>query len=198
MKRIILASTLSISASAAVAGNLEEPVVEPMPTPPAPVVTAAPDTDWTGFYGGLQYGQGEADLSLGGASASEDFDAFGVHGGYNHDFGRYVLGGELMYNDISGDNGGDGDLTSLRARAGMDLGRFMPYVTAGVSHLSLASGGADISENGFTYGVGAEYLVSERFSVGLEYTKSDFSDAGGVAGADLDTDKVQLRASYRF
>lgn len=89
--------------------------------------------DWTGFYAGAQYGKGSFELSGNGVSADEDMDAYGLHGGYLRDFGKFVLGGELDYNKLDIDNVDDkGDLTRLRARAGYDMGRFMPYVTLGV------------------------------------------------------------------
>lgn len=193
MKRTIVAAAFTLSATAAAAGSYTQPQIEAQPA-----AAAAPQTDWTGFYAGLQYNDGDAELSFGGASASEDFDGFGVHAGYNHDFGQYVLGGELAYNDLGFDDGVDGDLIQLRARAGVDLGRFMPYMTLGFARGSLDDGGVDVSETGVTYGVGGEYLVTDNFSVGLEYSRSDFSDVEGVDGLDLDTDMVQLRASFRF
>lgn len=191
MKHTAIVSAFILSATTAAAGSYTQPQTEAQPAP----VTAA-QTDWTGFYAGLQYGEGDAEVSFGAAAASGDFDAFGAHAGYNHDFGQYVIGGELAYNDINAD--ADGDLTQLRARAGVDLGRFMPYATLGFARVSLESGGVDVSESGITYGVGAEYLVTEKFSVGLEYSRSDFSDVEGVSGLDLDTDMVQIRASYHF
>ncbi|UWQ54899.1 outer membrane protein [Leisingera caerulea] len=193
MKHSIIATAIALSATAASAGSYAEPVGEAQPVP-----AAAAQTDWTGFYAGLQYNDGEAEASFGGATATGDFDGFGIHAGYNHDFGQFVVGGELAYNDIDSDGNGDGDLTQLRARAGVDLGRFMPYATLGFARVSLESGGTDVSESGVTYGVGGEYLVTDNFSIGLEYSRSDFSDVEGVNGLDLDTDMVQLRASYRF
>ena len=55
-----------------------------------------------------------------------------------------------------------------------------------------------MSEGAFAYGLGAEYMVNNRFSVGAEYTRQDFKDVSNVNGLDLDTDMVQMRASYRF
>lgn len=195
MKFVTAAIASLIAAGAANAGGYTAPVVEAAPVEVAPVVTMDA-SDWSGFYAGLQYGQGEATISLDGEEADTDFDAYGVHGGYNRDFGKYVLGGELDYNKIDLDNdGGDADLTRLRARAGYDLGRFLPYVTLGAAHIS---GDDDLSETDVTYGIGADYKVTEMFTVGAEYTKQDFSDVDNVDGLDLDTDMVQVRASYHF
>ena len=183
----------SLFAVTAHAGGYVAPVVEPAPAPVvAPV--AAPVSDWTGFYAGLQYGQGDADVSFDGDSVSSDFDAYGVHGGYNRDFGQFVLGGELDYNRIDLDEAGEGDLVRLRGRAGYDRGRFMPYVSLGAAHVDAE----DLSETAFTYGIGADFKVTERVTLGAEYTRQDFDDVNDVSGLDLDTDMVQVRASFRF
>lgn len=193
MKFASAAVAAVLVSGAAHAGGYVAPVVE---TAPAPVVApvVAPVSDWTGFYAGLQYGQGDLDASLDGESVSEDFDAYGVHAGYNRDFGQFVLGGELDYNRIEVDNAGNADLVRLRGRAGYDLGRFLPYVSLGAAHLDDGEG----SETTVTYGLGADFKVTERFVVGAEYTRQDFDDVMNVSGADLDTDMVQLRASFRF
>ncbi|MDN5568935.1 MAG: porin family protein [Paracoccus sp. (in: a-proteobacteria)] len=196
MKFVTAAIAYLIAAGAANAGGYTAPVVEAAPVAVSPVVVMDA-SDWTGFYAGLQYGQGTAELN--NDDLDSDFDAYGVHAGYNRDFGKYVLGGELDYNQIDADDLDDkGDLTRLRARAGYDLGRFLPYVTLGAAHLSQDIAGGDISETAVTYGIGADYKVTDMFTVGAEYTKQDFSDVNNIDNLDLDTDMVQVRASYHF
>ncbi|SMO91174.1 outer membrane protein [Paracoccus laeviglucosivorans] len=193
MKIAAYAALAVVAASAANAGGYVAPVVEaPIEAVPAPVVDAS---DWTGFYAGLQYGKGNAELDYSGASADSDFDGFGAHAGYQRDFGKFVAGGELDYNKADLDAGGDADLIRLRARAGYDMGRFLPYVTLGAAHIK---GDDDLSETGITYGLGADFKVTEKFTVGAEYSRSDFKDVADVDNADLDTDLVQIRASYHF
>ncbi|MFC3168484.1 outer membrane protein [Paracoccus fontiphilus] len=195
MKFVALTVAATLAASASFAGGYVAPVVETAPVV-APVVPVEAGTDWTGFYAGLQYGQGSAEVSDNGGES--DFDGYGAHVGYLRDFGKVIAGAELDYNKADLDEADeDADLWRLRARAGYDMGRFQPYVTLGAAHVSLDTIAGDISETGITYGVGAEYLVTEKFSVGAEYSRSDFSDV--IAdGVDLDTDLVQVRASYRF
>ncbi len=82
----------------------------------------------------------------------------------------------------------------LRGRAGYDFGNFMPYLTLGVARISEDG----FSETGVTYGIGAEYLVTDRFGIGLEYSRSKFSDVEGLSGLDIDVDVIQLRTSYCF
>lgn len=199
MKKLILASVAVITATGAYAGGYTAPV-EPAPVVVAPVVAETPAYNWDGFYAGLQYGQGSAELD---GLDDVDTEGWGVHGGYTRGFGNWILGGELDYNKVSLDEGdldGEGDLWRLRGRAGYNMGQFQPYLTAGVAHISTDEDALDISETGWTYGVGVEYLVSQKFSVGLEYTRSDFSDVieGSNGDVDLDTDLVSIRGSYRF
>lgn len=192
MKIAAYAALAVVAASAANAGGYVAPVVDtPIEIAAAPVVDVS---DWTGFYAGLQYGKGNADFTLDGASAEDDLDAYGVHGGYLRDFGKFVAGGELAYDKADLDTGGDADLWRLRARAGYDMGRFLPYATLGAARIS----GDDVSETGMSYGLGADFKVTEKFTVGAEYSRNDFKDVDDVDGADLDTDLVQVRASYRF
>ncbi|MDQ7775140.1 MAG: outer membrane beta-barrel protein [Paracoccus aminovorans] len=190
---MILSAVAALTGTAALAGGYQSPVVETAPV--AVVETAPAEVDWTGFYAGLQGGQGNADVSFGSASADlGDFDAWGLHGGYQRDMGQYVLGGELDYNRLTGDGDGHADLWRLRGRVGADLGKFQPYVTLGVARYS----DDELSETGFSYGIGAEYLLTPRFSMGAEYSRNSFSDVADRDGLDLDADAVQLRGSFRF
>ena len=193
MKLIFISVVASLSAGAAFAGELSttmsesEPMIAPMQT--------FQDISWTGGYAGLQYGQGDAEASFGGLSEEYDVDAFGIHAGYLHDFGQFVLGGELSFDRLKSDGvDGGADLLRLRGRAGYDLGKFMPYATLGVARYS----DDEFSETGLTYGIGAEYLLTDQFGIGLEYSRSNFSDVSGIDGLDIDIDMIQLRASYHF
>ncbi len=198
MKLILSTVAASVLATTAFAGGYTTPVEPVAPVVIEPVAAVNP-SDWTGFYAGAQYGAGSFELSDDTTSVDEDTKAYGLHGGYLHDFGQFVLGGELDYNKLDIDNVDDkGDLTRLRARAGYDMGRFMPYVTLGAAKLSLDSNGYDISETDVTYGIGGDFKVTDAFTVGAEYSKQDFSDVDDIDGLDLDTDLVQLRAAYHF
>lgn len=200
MKITLYAGVASLVVSAAFAGGYTAPVADIEPVAVTEVAEVRADADWTGFYAGLQYGQGSTEASALGVSVDTgDFDALGLHAGYLRDFGQFIAGGELSYDNVELDDfDGSGDLWRLRGRAGYDMGKFQPYVTLGVARLS----DDDVSETGFTYGIGAEYLVANNFSFGIEYSRTDFSDVAedetGISGIDLEADLVQIRASYRF
>jgi len=151
--------------------------------------------DWTGFYVGLQYSLGEVDDGFN----DFDVDAFGIHGGYHHDLGSYVIGGEFSFDtgDIE-DAGAFGDLesetTRLKAIAGYDLGEFLPYVIVGVGDLDIEGFG---SETGLIYGVGGSYKASETFRISAEYLIEEYDDFEG-GSVNVDTDILELRASFNF
>ena len=193
MKFVFTAVSASLLATATFAGGYAEPIAEP---PLAPTLAYATGTDWSGFYVGLQYGTGNLNLTDGVDTVDVgDFDAYGVHAGYMWDLGRIIVGAELDYNKVALDDDIDldGDLKRFRGRIGADLGRFMPYASLGFA--SLSSDGE--SESGTTYGIGADYLATDSFSVGLEYSAHDFDDIDG-SGISANADLVQIRASFRF
>ena len=196
---IATATAMLTAAGAAVAGGYTPPVVEEAPVVVAPI---AVDGDWTGFRAGVQLGFGSAELKPAGnvtTGFDEDLKSYGLHVGYDHDFGQFVLGGELDYNKLDIDNVDDkADLTRLRLRAGYDMDRFMPYVTLGAARISGDYLGTNIKETAATYGIGAEYKATDNITVGGEYTYQKWKDVDDISKLDLDAGMFQLRASYRF
>lgn len=199
MKFALATTTATLMAGTAMAGGYTPPVVEP-----TPVIAAAPivvDNDWTGFYAGAQLGFGTGKVvEPSRPDIKEDLTSYGLHVGYNHDFGQFVLGGELDFNKLDIDNVDDkADLTRLRLRAGYDMGRFMPYVTLGAAKLSGEAGAVNVSETKATYGIGADFMATDRIIIGGEYTYQKWKDVSDtIPNLDLDASMFQLRASYRF
>jgi outer membrane immunogenic protein len=197
MKRSMKYTTLAAAATfamggSAFAGSLEDPIVEPVMT--APVVVADMGGNWTGFYTGLQLGYADAD---GQGALDGDNGSYGFHAGYDHDFGKFVLGGELDYDKTDIDLGGAATLDSVaraKIKGGYDLGNALVYATGGYA-LADTSGG---DEDGAFYGIGMSYKVSEQYTVGAELLEHRFTDLGGTAGNDLDTTTFTVRGSYRF
>ncbi len=190
MGSALAASTLLL-AGGAFAGNLAEPVVETAPAPVfEPVVTG---TDWTGAYGGLNLGYADID---GSGDADGDDSTYGLHLGYDYDFGRYVLGGEIEYDEVDVDLGGAATADSvarLKLRGGYDFGRTLLYATGGIAQVDTSIG----SDTGEFLGIGVAYQVTERFTVGGELLEHRFDDIGGT-GVDADATTFNLRGSFRF
>lgn len=186
---ITLLSTTALG-GAAFAGSLEDPVIAEPVAVPAPVFTGG---DWTGFYGGLNLGYADVD---GDGDADGDDMTYGVHLGYDYDFGKYVLGAELEYDKFDVDLNGAAevdDVARLKLRAGYDLGQTLVYVTAGSAFL-----GTDIGDDtGQFAGVGAAYKITDQFTIGGELLGHRFDDIGGT-GVDADATTLNLRASMRF
>ena len=117
----------------------------------------------------------------------------GITGGYDWQRGNIVYGvaGDLMFGDLSdgvdsstdpyyGCGSGDArcgleisSVAMLRGRVGFATGDFLPYITAGlaVTQATAFDNASDPVDGTYTnavIGVGAEYMVSDTMSVGLD------------------------------
>lgn len=199
MKRTTTIASIALIASGmagvATAGslevtNVEAPVYAPAPTP------VSTDGDWTGFYGGLQVGKTDIDSDSG--LLDGDDTSYGVHAGYDYDFGRFVLGGELDYDKTDIELGGGAanvdSVARAKLKAGYDFGNTLVYATAGAARADTSVG----DETGPFAGLGVTYKVTDRYTVGGEVLKHQFDDVNGTAGNDLDATTISLRGSMRF
>ena len=203
MKRTTTIASIALIASsafagAAAAGSLEDTTVEAPVFTPAPTPVAV-DGDWTGFYTGLQLGYSDAEIDNG---LEGDNGSYGFHAGYNYDFGRFVLGGELDYDktDIDLDDAAgvtQGSIDSVaraKIKGGYDLGSTLIYATGGYARADTSLG----DEDGAFYGIGMDYKITEQYSVGAELLEHKFDDVNGVSGDDADVTTFNIRGSYRF
>jgi outer membrane immunogenic protein len=171
---------------------------------------------WTGVYLGVHggYARGDADSDEGDDTHPSD-PFFGAQAGFNWQADTFIFGGEA---DVSlADLDGDSDtiqqdvdnLFSVRARAGLALGSFFPFFTAGGawadSERDLEPGIAtdDASLNGWVAGLGAEYALGQHWSGRLEYLHYDFGDANYRLGAvrhevDVSVDAIRAAINWRF
>ncbi len=182
MKTTLLSVAIGLLAGAASAGGFL-----------VPGGTAAPAGDWTGFHAGIHYGAGSVEAKGPAGRRESDMDAYGLHLGYLRDFGAHVLGAELDYDRLDGDGGESADLLRLRARAGMDYGRVLPYLSLGLARYSDDTYG----DTGLTYGFGVDFRLNEAVTLGLDYARDRIDDVDG-SRADLDIDSLRVRASLRF
>ena len=185
MKKYLGSAAISaLLAAPAFAGNLQEPVVEPIIAAP---VQVQPISDWTGFYVGGQLGYCEA------SGADEDVSGGlgGLHAGYLYDLGQWVIGGELDYDwaDMSDTFGGVevkvDEIARLKLIGGYDLGNGLLYATAGAFNANLnASVGSletNVDDNGWLAGIGYKHKFTENWVGGVEalyHKASDFDDSG--------------------
>jgi opacity protein-like surface antigen len=170
--------------------------------------------DWGGFYAGMSVTSGESGVDFPGLPSpysGTDSAALGVFAGYNHVLAsNLVIGGELSYTDIDtaqfppvspyyGDT-----LLQLRGRVGYAAGNAMPYLALGIAKTDVGIvGGPSTSENGYSIGLGTEFMVGTNMSLRAEYTRAKFSDVGENVFfppnfADLEYETFTIGAAWHF
>jgi outer membrane immunogenic protein len=199
MKTIAALIVTSALVTPALAGGPTTPVPEPeVIAVPEPFVPAG--MDWSGAYAGAQIGYGDVDSNGGGL---DGYGALGgVHAGYRWDMGNFVAGAELTYDTSAIDLGaaaGDelDDVAALKVTAGREFGRGLVYGTLGAAYASASVGGADLSDNGYLYGLGMDYAITDRVTVGGELLQHRFNDFDG-SGVDLDATTLKAKVALRF
>ena len=198
-RAILAALPASALAGAAFAGGLSEPVNPAPIAVPAPVVAAPVGNDWSGFYAGGQLGYGSFD----GETLDEAVDGatYGVHAGYQYDFGSLVLGAEVDYDATNiEDEAQSTEIDSIaraKLRVGYDAGSFMPYLTGGIAEATVSDGTDAISDTGAFGGLGVDYMFSDNIRVGAEVLQHNFDDFND-GGADFDATTAAARISFQF
>ena len=157
----------------------------------APTALHAEESNWTGFYLGANVGTKIVD-----DTAIDDADVtYGVHAGYDHDFGQFVLGAQLEYSsaDFHFSNGGSLDTETLRikGRLGYDHGKTLTYLVLGHAKLKASGPGGSTDFSGTTVGFGAAYRLTNNVELGLEYLNDSMD-------RNVDADELTARISYRF
>ncbi len=197
MKRNLIVALATTSAVAfaipAFAGNLKAPQPEaPVAVPAAAPVQAAPiGSDWTGAYVGLGLGYNHASTSPDVGSGTSGIGS--VFGGYNYDFGKFVVGGELGMGRSHTGYGSGTMKTSYDAKVkgGVDLGRTMVYGALGAAHTDGVHG------VGKLIGVGMDYKLTDNVLVGGEADYVGYSN-GVAPGTDLRNTQLQARVAFKF
>lgn len=231
LKRALLGvSALALLAGSASAADLSGRYAYPVKA----AVVPAPMFSWTGFYIGGNVGWGWADNSLdystGGYTYGYDVGSSngvfgGLQAGYNFQFANNVVLGveaDVEFADISQTNllwGGPvgGYLAStsvdnfgtIRGRVGYAFDRFLPYFTGGAAWANTSFSGPwglsnDATRWGWTIGGGAEYAITNNWTVKAEYLYLDYGDKdsnyfnGDVASTGLTMNTVKAGVNYKF
>jgi outer membrane immunogenic protein len=194
-----VAATLSMGALPALAGGTAEPAPLPVEIPAAPAPIAG--TDWTGFYAGAQIEYGDVDIS--GALTEDGTGGLaGVFAGYRYDFGSYVIGGELDINaadiDLPAAGGSLDTVSRLGVEAGFDAGPALFYGTVGAARATVDAGADTLAGNGYFYGIGVDYAVTDQVVLGAEVLRHEFEDFDNVTGLDVGATTVGISAALRF
>lgn len=229
LKRALLGvSALALLAGSASAADLSTRY------PVKAAVVPMPMFSWTGFYIGGNVGWGWAsnsfDYTTGGLTYGYDVGSSngvfgGLQAGYNFQFANNVVLGleaDLEFADIGqsqwligGPVGGNMVSTSvdtygtIRGRVGYAMDRFLPYFTGGAAWANTSFTGpwglnGDSTRWGWTIGGGAEYAITNNWTVKAEYLYLDYGskDLGypntDVASSNLTMNTVKAGVNYKF
>jgi outer membrane immunogenic protein len=235
MKKFLLA-TVALASVAAAAPALAADLGARAPYyQKAPAYIPAPIYNWTGFYiGGHVGGAFASDNNFSGLSTGNDSNGRfmgGVQLGYDYQFSpNFVVGIEGQYSWLSGNVGAvfpgglaytnnQRGLGSITGRVGYTWGPGLLYVKGGYAYsdnnesVTSTITGAPVAfgtngdhSNGWTVGVGAEYMFAPSWSAKVEYQYYNFGDANFTAPAALvptgsfttDDHTITAGVNYRF
>jgi outer membrane immunogenic protein len=228
VKKILAATFLVISAGAASAADMPQPVAVPYQKAP---VAIDPGVNWTGFYLGAMGGYGWSDqvrATVGGATfTTSSTDLKGGFGGgtlgYNWQYGQAVFGFEAdaAWSDMKVSQTALGvtladkvqSFGSVTGRVGFAASAALVYVKGGYAwmdnQISASALGLTLSEShlhsGWTIGGGLEYMFVPNWSAKVEYMFADYSNATYLAafapggiGLGLTVNTVKAGVNYHF
>ena len=164
---------------------------------------------WAGPYVGANAGYATGDIT--NSIANPSGFAGGIQGGYNWQFGQWVVGGEA---DFQGNSASDTFAAwkfsnpwfgTLRGRAGFAMNNILIYGTGGLAFGNVRAEALTVNEShtaaGWTLGVGAEVGLTQNWSARAEYlyvnlNNSQFTLTGLPHGYQFNV--VRLGVNYRF
>ena len=151
--------------------------------------------DWTGPYAGFQIGG--SDIDVDGAPLTGDGPSYGVFAGYNIQAGNLVYGGEFDYDTTEyeiGDTVEVESTTRLKGRIGSEVGGGLLYGTAGIVWATSPQLGDD---DGYLFGVGYDFPVSDNMIAGAEILQHEFEEYNGGA-LDVSVTTFKARVAFNF
>jgi outer membrane immunogenic protein len=197
-----------VTALMASAANAADVYGSPPPYAPSPMPVAY-GYRWMGPYVGANFGYQWGSLSNSGANPSGV--AGGFQGGYNWQFGQFVIGGEA---DIQLSDSNDVFANykfsnpwfgTVRGRGGFALNNILFYGTLGLAygrgHVDIGSVGESNLHVGWTAGAGLEVGLNPNWSVKAEYLYIDLtSESYGLTLTSnaLTSNLLRFGVNYRF
>jgi outer membrane immunogenic protein len=206
MKRALLAATAAaLMAGAATAADL--------PRGPAPYYSNTPAPaagfSWAGWYAGANVGYEWGTVP--GSSANPKGAAGGLQGGYNWQWGQWVLGAETDLQASGADDSfgawkfSNRWFGTLRGRAGYAMNNILFYGTFGLAYGDVKAELAGASEShamaGLAAGAGMEVGLTPNWSAKVEYLYMDLGNRTfAITGNDLGLHANYLRfgVNYHF
>lgn len=186
--KLLGASLVALLAGTAAAAAGDIPSYTPPPSP-SPVYSPTPAYSWSGAYVGLLggYNWGHASIDSGPNPSAKGWNG-SLYTGYN-----FMLSNNFLMG-IEGDIGLGGPKGSLpgysfkspwsgsvRARAGVAVGRFLMYGTGGLAFGDIKASGGGASDSqvkvGWTAGAGIETALTNNVTARLEYRYTDYGTA---------------------
>ena len=172
-----------------------------------------PVADWSGLYLGGHAGYLWGDVDVDGFDDS-DIEGFiwGGLGGFNFQSDNLVFGieADFGFTDADGSDFDSADLSyemkhnaHIRARLGMDMDMFMPFIAGGLAvgkfEVTEQGGAVDDSNTmwGFTIGGGVDVRPMEHLVIRAEYLYDDYGskDFDVNGGTDIGFDAHTVRAA---
>jgi outer membrane immunogenic protein len=179
-----------------------------LPRVPYAVAPAYPTYNWIGPYIGVNLGYQWGSATNSGANPSGIMG--GAQGGYNWQFGQFVLGAEA---DLQGANADDMFAAwkfsnpwfgTVRGRVGYAMNNIMLYATFGLAYGggTVEIGGLKESHThvGWAGGGGMEIGLTPNWSAKAEYLFVDLSDQRYVlfGNTGFESSILRLGVNYRF
>ncbi len=164
---------------------------------------------YAGGFASLDGGQATAfALPANSETGSAAFTGTLVGGffGHNYQNGAFVLGVEAAYSTGSLHDAGNPDaaitsMIDIKLHAGYAVGQSgMVYAVGGVAYAHQQAGAAFIDSNGISYGLGAQYMLTDNWFVAAEYLQRSLRgiSSDGARRVEYTLPSAQIRLGYNF
>lgn len=213
LRTVSAIAVLALAPLAASAGDLSDAPATPTV---APAIAPAPAAmDWSGAYAGLSYGSVSGDIDF-TPTPNQELNSgtlAGVFAGYQVQRGQLVYGGEVAISQPDGTTlpccVGTSEISDtvfdIKGRVGYAMGDTLLYGVLGYSWGTYSNVVGDPNDqwdiDGFNYGIGVDYAITENWLIGAEYLVRDLEGSnpfGGGQTVQVDFDSISLRATYKF